>query len=67
MEILPQSREKLFSDNGSTAVEIAIKSSHGFFLTKESRKQDYCFRKRFHGDTFLALWRQAEFPFRQSF
>jgi adenosylmethionine-8-amino-7-oxononanoate aminotransferase len=48
MEILPKKPTKIFfSDNGSTAVEVAIKVTS----IKGKRKRHNCFRKCFHGDT----------------
>src|SRR5690606_21984946 len=56
-EILPGNQQKLFfSDNGSTAVEIAIKVALQFFFNKgEKRTKILAFENAFHGDTFAAM------------
>ena len=55
--ILPNNQKKLFySDNGSTAVEIAIKVAMQFFFNKnEKRTTIVAFEDAFHGDTFAAM------------
>ncbi|MES2812173.1 MAG: adenosylmethionine--8-amino-7-oxononanoate transaminase [Bacteroidota bacterium] len=57
MEILPNNQKKLFfSDNGSTAVEIAIKVALQYFYNKgEKRTKIIAFENAFHGDTFAAM------------
>lgn len=57
MEILPHNQKKLFfSDNGSTAVEIAIKVALQYFYNKgEKRTKIIAFENAFHGDTFAAM------------
>jgi adenosylmethionine-8-amino-7-oxononanoate aminotransferase len=57
MEILPHNQKKLFySDNGSTAVEIAIKVAMQFFYNKGIKKTKIiAFENAFHGDTFGAM------------
>ncbi|RZJ67376.1 MAG: adenosylmethionine--8-amino-7-oxononanoate transaminase [Flavobacterium sp.] len=57
MEILPGNQQKLFfSDNGSTAVEVAIKASLQYFYNKgERRTKIIAFENAFHGDTFAAM------------
>ena len=57
MEILPKNQRKLFySDNGSTAVEIAIKVAMQFFYNKGIKKTKFiAFENAFHGDTFAAM------------
>jgi adenosylmethionine---8-amino-7-oxononanoate aminotransferase len=57
MEILPKNQQKIFfSDNGSTAVEIAIKVAMQFFYNKnEKRTTIIAFENAFHGDTFAAM------------
>ncbi|HEX8269886.1 MAG TPA: adenosylmethionine--8-amino-7-oxononanoate transaminase [Flavobacterium sp.] len=57
MEILPSDQQKIFfSDNGSTAVEVAIKASLQFFYNKgEKRPTIIAFEDAFHGDTFAAM------------
>ena len=55
--ILPNNQQKLFfSDNGSTAVEIAIKVALQYFFNKgEKRTTIIAFENAFHGDTFAAM------------
>ncbi|MFE3867399.1 adenosylmethionine--8-amino-7-oxononanoate transaminase [Flavobacterium sp. LS2P90] len=57
MEILPKNQQKIFfSDNGSTAVEIAIKVAMQYFFNKgEKRTTIIAFENAFHGDTFGAM------------
>jgi adenosylmethionine-8-amino-7-oxononanoate aminotransferase len=57
MEILPKNQQKLFfSDNGSTAVEIAIKVALQYFFNKGEKKTTIiAFENAFHGDTFAAM------------
>jgi adenosylmethionine-8-amino-7-oxononanoate aminotransferase len=57
MTLLPGNQEKIFfSDNGSTAVEVAIKASLQYFYNKgESRTTIIAFENAFHGDTFAAM------------
>jgi adenosylmethionine-8-amino-7-oxononanoate aminotransferase len=57
MEILPSNQKKLFfSDNGSTAVEIAIKVALQYYYNKgEKRTKIIAFENAFHGDTFAAM------------
>lgn len=55
--ILPENQQKLFySDNGSTAVEIAIKVAMQFFYNNGIKKTKIiAFENAFHGDTFGAM------------
>ncbi|MCL6460968.1 MAG: adenosylmethionine--8-amino-7-oxononanoate transaminase [Flavobacterium micromati] len=57
MEILPQNQQKIFfSDNGSTAVEVAIKVALQYFFNKGEKKTTIiAFENAFHGDTFAAM------------
>jgi adenosylmethionine---8-amino-7-oxononanoate aminotransferase len=57
MTILPSNQQKLFySDNGSTAVEIALKGALQYFYNKgEKRTKVIAFEDGFHGDTFGAM------------
>ena len=57
MEILPSNQKKIFySDNGSTAVEIAIKCALQYNYNKgEKRTKIIAFEDAFHGDTFGAM------------
>lgn len=57
LPLLPQNQKKLFfSDNGSTAVEIAIKVALQFYYNKgEKKTKIIAFENAFHGDTFAAM------------
>ena len=57
MEILPSNQKKIFySDNGSTAVEVAIKASLQYFYNKnQKRTKIIALEDAFHGDTFGAM------------
>ncbi|MFC7774656.1 adenosylmethionine--8-amino-7-oxononanoate transaminase [Flavobacterium sp. GCM10027622] len=57
IEILPSNQQKFFySDNGSTAVEVAIKASFQYFFNKGIQKNTIiAFEDAFHGDTFGAM------------
>ncbi len=57
IEILPKNQKKIFfSDNGSTAVEVAIKVALQYFYNKEEKKTTIiAFENAFHGDTFAAM------------
>jgi adenosylmethionine-8-amino-7-oxononanoate aminotransferase len=57
MEILPKNQQKIFfSDNGSTAVEVAIKVALQYFFNKGEKKTTIiAFENAFHGDTFGAM------------
>jgi len=57
MEILPSNQKKIFfSDNGSTAVEVALKASFQYFYNKgEKRTTIIALENAFHGDTFGSM------------
>lgn len=57
LSFLPQNQKKVFfSDNGSTAVEVALKATLQFFFHKnEARFKIIAFEDAFHGDTFGAM------------
>ena len=57
MRILPSNQKKIFySDNGSTAVEVAIKVALQYFFNKGEKKTTIiAFENAFHGDTFAAM------------
>jgi len=57
MEILPSNQKKIFySDNGSTAVEVAIKVALQYNYNKGITKTKIiAFENAFHGDTFGAM------------
>jgi len=57
MQILPDNQKKIFfSDNGSTAVEVAIKVALQYFYNNGEKKTTIiAFENAFHGDTFAAM------------
>ena len=57
LSILPQNQKKVFySDNGSTAVEVAIKVALQYFYNQNKpRTKIIAFENAFHGDTFGAM------------
>ena len=57
MKILPSNQQKIFfSDNGSTAVEVAVKVALQYFFNKGQKKTTIiAFENAFHGDTFGAM------------
>ena len=57
LNVLPDGFAKVFySDNGSTAVEVAIKMSLQYWRNRgEERSKVICFRDAYHGDTFGSM------------
>ena len=57
IEILPEGQNRIFfNDNGSTAVEAAIKMALQYYFNKgEKRSTFIAFENGFHGDTFGAM------------
>jgi adenosylmethionine-8-amino-7-oxononanoate aminotransferase len=57
ISILPHNQKKIFySDNGSTAVEVALKAAFQYFINQgEKRSKVLAFEEAFHGDTFGAM------------
>ena len=57
LKTLPSGFAKVFySDNGSTAVEVAIKMSLQYWRNRgEERTKIICFRDAYHGDTFGSM------------
>ncbi|NTW33309.1 MAG: adenosylmethionine--8-amino-7-oxononanoate transaminase [Bacteroidetes bacterium] len=57
LQHLPQNQKKIFySDNGSTAVEVALKMAIQFYSNKGSTKRKIvAFKNAYHGDTFGAM------------
>ncbi len=58
LPLLPGKQEKVFySDNGSTAVEVALKMAFQYWSNKGSgrRKKVLAFKDAYHGDTFGAM------------
>src|SRR5205809_3156939 len=54
---LPENQKKIFySDNGSTAVEVALKMSLQYWYNRgEKRTKILAFENAYHGDTFGAM------------
>jgi adenosylmethionine---8-amino-7-oxononanoate aminotransferase len=67
--ILPDNQKKIFfSDNGSTAVEVAIKVAMQYFYNKGTQKTTLlAFENAFHGDTFGAMASSGISFFAESF
>ncbi|HEY5328139.1 MAG TPA: adenosylmethionine--8-amino-7-oxononanoate transaminase [Mucilaginibacter sp.] len=57
LDILPGNQQKVFySDNGSTAIEVAIKMCLQYWHNKgETRTSIIAFKNAYHGDTFGAM------------
>ncbi|GEM56569.1 adenosylmethionine--8-amino-7-oxononanoate transaminase [Flavobacterium branchiophilum NBRC 15030 = ATCC 35035] len=57
LSILPKNQKKIFfSDNGSTAVEVALKVALQYFYNQNQHKKTIiAFENAFHGDTFAAM------------
>lgn len=57
LQLLPGEMSKIFySDNGSTAVEVALKMALQYWHNKKILKQKViCFKNSYHGDTFGAM------------
>ena len=57
LSIIPKNQKKVFfSDNGSTAVEVALKMCLQFWANKnEKRTKILAFKNAYHGDTFGAM------------
>jgi adenosylmethionine-8-amino-7-oxononanoate aminotransferase len=57
LSILPGNQKKIFySDNGSTAVEVALKGALQYYYNQgEKRTKVIAFEDAFHGDTFGAM------------
>lgn len=58
LEILPKNLSKIFfSDNGSTAVEVALKQAYQYWKNQgiSGRKAFLCFEGGYHGDTVGAM------------
>jgi len=66
LAVMPATFQRVFySDNGSTAVEVALKIVHGYWrrLGDTSRNLFLCFEGAYHGDTFgtMAIGRDPVF------
>lgn len=57
LQHLPQNHKKIFySDNGSTAVEVALKMALQYFANHGKKRTTFiAFENAFHGDTFAAM------------
>lgn len=57
LSLLPANQQKIFySDNGSTAVEVALKAALQYYYNRgEKRTKVIAFENAFHGDTFGAM------------
>ena len=56
LQRIPYHSKIFYSDNGSTAVEVAIKMALQYWKNKgEERKKIICFRDAYHGDTFGSM------------
>ncbi len=57
VEVLPKNLTRVFySDNGSTAVEVALKMAHQFWLNRgEQRRTFVALKGAYHGDTIGAM------------
>lgn len=69
LSILPGAMSKLFySDNGSTAVEVAIKMALQYWHNQnKARTKIICFKNSYHGDTFGAMSAAGKNDFNKPF
>ena len=68
LERIPFHQKIFYSDNGSTAVEVAIKMCLQYWSNKgEQRTKIVCFRDAYHGDTFGSMSISARGVFTGSF
>jgi adenosylmethionine-8-amino-7-oxononanoate aminotransferase len=69
LPLLPGEMKKLFfTDNGSTAVEVALKMAIQYWHNQNIDKTKIvCFRGGYHGDTFGAMSASGKTPFNQPF
>lgn len=69
LSILPGRMDKIFySDNGSTAVEVALKMALQYWHLKNTpRKTIICFHSSYHGDTFGAMSAAGKNPLNRPF
>lgn len=68
--VLPPGLSKVFySDNGSTAVEVALKMAYQFWLNtgQEERRIFVALENAYHGDTFGAMAASGDSPFTAPF
>lgn len=65
---LPWQQKVFFSDNGSTAVEVAVKMAIQYFKNKkEERNTIIVFKNSYHGDTFGAMSLSQKNIFNEAF
>lgn len=65
---IPYHQKIFYSDNGSTAVEVAIKMALQYWSNQgEERKKIICFRDAYHGDTFGTMSVSARGVFTRPF
>jgi adenosylmethionine-8-amino-7-oxononanoate aminotransferase len=71
LSLLPGNLSKVFySDNGSTAVEAALKIALQYFYNQDSntkKNKIICFKNSYHGDTFGAMSAAGKNVFNQPF
>jgi adenosylmethionine---8-amino-7-oxononanoate aminotransferase len=69
LAVLPRGMARVFySDNGSTAVEVALKLARQYWLNRgEDRRTFVALEHGYHGDTFGAMAASAESVFTQAF
>jgi adenosylmethionine-8-amino-7-oxononanoate aminotransferase len=69
LSILPENQARIFySDNGSTAVEIAIKMAIQFYHNQGVRREKLiAFDRAFHGETFGAMSASGDLSFNNAF
>lgn len=69
IQVLPKGLTRVFySDNGSTAVEVALKMAYQFWRNKgESRQTFVALENAYHGDTFGAMATSDDSAFTQPF
>ncbi len=69
LALLPSTMSKIFySDNGSTAIEVALKLAIQFWYNQGKKKHKViCFKKSFHGETFGAMSASGKNDFNRPF
>jgi adenosylmethionine-8-amino-7-oxononanoate aminotransferase len=69
LSILPKNQSRIFySDNGSTAVEVAVKMALQYWVNQgEKRTKIIAFDHAYHGDTFGAMAVSSRGPFTVAF
>lgn len=56
LKLVPNLTRAFFSDNGSTAIEVAIKMAYQFWLNKKEKRTKFiALEHGYHGDTFGAM------------